>query len=297
MGVLGVAGSAASIEPPNAAQGPLFISEVMVDPLGNEPRDEWIELWNGGHVVSDEESLASSIAGNEGAFAFPAGMVIAAQSTLVVANSADSFWAAMGSACDAELRATDASVPDLSVDGRGTSQLNLANGGDELLLVGPSGDVVDAVSWGSGNVDGHAHIGPCDAGETFQRQFTVDVDPTSQQDQLQTVTSTSLRTGVPTPHTADVLTSTNSIGEGEGEGEVPVDGGEGEGEGERGVDTGEGEGEGEDSGDGGTSSGLSNVGRAAPPTAQSCAHAEAAPLSWMAAALVAARLFVRRRRR
>lgn len=134
--------------------GRLLVSEVLYDPTGSEPDAEWIELYNAGsaavdlsnYKVGDEETSG----GGEGMFAFPAGARLEAGRFLVIANRADTFYATYGFWPDFELVESSATVPNLvKYSAWSTGSLNLANAGDELLLLDAADKLLDAVSWGN----------------------------------------------------------------------------------------------------------------------------------------------------
>ena len=75
--------------------GRLVLSEVLYDPLAEEPSGEWIEVYNAGgnsldlslYRLGDAEFQGDS----EGMFAFPPGTLIASKQVVVVANQALAF--------------------------------------------------------------------------------------------------------------------------------------------------------------------------------------------------------------
>ncbi|MDX1524314.1 MAG: lamin tail domain-containing protein, partial [Anaerolineae bacterium] len=139
---------------PTPFAGGLLISEVLFDPLGSEPGEEWIELYNlsPGTItlehfkIGDEESLG----GSEGMYAFPAGASLPAGQLVVIANRTDAFEAIHGFKPDYEFNDSDPAVPDMvkHINWSGGS-VSLSNGGDDVLLLDFFDQVIDAVSWGS----------------------------------------------------------------------------------------------------------------------------------------------------
>jgi hypothetical protein len=131
----------------------LLISEVYYDPIGDEPDAEWIEIINvgtagslDGFKIGDEESMQ----GGEGMYAFPAAATIGTGQRMVIARRGDSFQDQYGWAPDFEFEDTLLEVPDLErYQVWATGSVSLSNSGDELLILGPTDLVIDAVSWGS----------------------------------------------------------------------------------------------------------------------------------------------------
>jgi hypothetical protein len=139
---------------PTPLPGYLLITEVLYDPAGTEPDGEWIELFNAGgtaidlsgYKIGDEETPGDS----EGMFIFPAGAELAPGDVLVVANRAVSFYKNHARLPDYELRESHPFIPDLqkyTAWSGGNVELN--NGGDEVVLLDAGDHQVDGVSWGS----------------------------------------------------------------------------------------------------------------------------------------------------
>ena len=137
---------------PTPFMGGLLISEVLYDPDGPESEAEWFEVQNttgapidiSGFKVGDEEIDG----GSEGMYVFPEGSVLAAGDAIVVANQAFQFEVDYGWKPDYELSDTDPEVPDLAkYTAWSGGSISLSNAGDELLLIDPFDNLVDAVSW------------------------------------------------------------------------------------------------------------------------------------------------------
>lgn len=132
-----------------------MLSEVVYDSTcSTDANCEWLEIYNAGdssidlseYKVGDEEVYS----GTEGMFRFPDGTIIAAGQVLVIANKAVDFQAVYGILPDFEIYGDDASVPNLvrySAWSSGSVQLH--NDGDEVLLLNPVDEIIDAVSWGT----------------------------------------------------------------------------------------------------------------------------------------------------
>ena len=137
------------------AQSQLRITEVHADARVDN-QGEWIELANptaapidlGFLRLGDEESLG----GREGMFVFPAGAIVAPGGAVLVAFSAAEFEAGWGFAPDFEWNrdSNGNAADDLARDATWSSgTIRLDNDGDEVLVVGCDGDVIDALYWGA----------------------------------------------------------------------------------------------------------------------------------------------------
>jgi hypothetical protein len=141
--------------PPTTALSPtLLISEVLYDPLGDEPDGEWIEIYNASastidlstYKVGDEEASG----GSEGMLQFPAGASMNPGQVIVVANKATAFFSAWGFNPDYEMVDSDGAVPDMSsYTAWSSGSITLSNSGDEVLILDGSDAIVDAMSYGN----------------------------------------------------------------------------------------------------------------------------------------------------
>ena len=133
----------------------LLISEVLYDPdQYPESNGEWFEIVNLGDQdinlscfqVGDEETTG----GREGMLRFPSGFILSPGGVMVVAFSAEYFYANYGFYPDFEYGSSLPDVPDMikNLD-YATGSLDLNNDGDEVLLLDVESMIVDAVSWGS----------------------------------------------------------------------------------------------------------------------------------------------------
>ncbi|MGQ9585262.1 MAG: lamin tail domain-containing protein [Anaerolineae bacterium] len=154
---------------------PLLISEVLYD--GAEPGegDEFVEIWNPlaeavdlfGYKVGDEEQRVpaqggpqvESLAG-EGMYAFPDGTVLEPGQVIVVARDAAIYFRRFGRWPDFQFVGNVPEVPHLPpYRAWSTGSWALDNSGDEVLLLGPADDLVDAVAFGKGDLGGLGLVG------------------------------------------------------------------------------------------------------------------------------------------
>ena len=139
---------------------PLLISEFLYDGLSPDSEgDEFVEIYNpltveadlSGYKIGDEEKRG----GNEGMYVFPAGARLASGQVVVVAKNGEAFRARFGFAPDYELALSGSDAPEIpnlvryTAWGRGS--WSLSNQGDEIILLGPQDEVVDAVAYGQGD--------------------------------------------------------------------------------------------------------------------------------------------------
>ncbi len=138
----------------------VLISEVLYDPFGADDA-EFVELVNPTAFTIDLSQFSLGDAVNVSDFEdvrrFPGGTLLLPGETLVVAFTATGFEAAFGVKPDFEIVGTDTAVPDLIDDpkwGDPAALLQLANGGDEVILRNASDQAVDVVTYGSGSFPG-----------------------------------------------------------------------------------------------------------------------------------------------
>ncbi|MBN1922991.1 MAG: lamin tail domain-containing protein [Anaerolineae bacterium] len=124
----------------------LLISEVYY--ATSDVNREWVEIYNptgfpidlSAHKIGD----AATPTDYEGMYVFPPGTIIQPQQVLVIAVSG-----ARTPEADLEM-VDDSTRPDmLRYIGWGEGGWNLANGGDQVILLGPNEQPVDVVLWGT----------------------------------------------------------------------------------------------------------------------------------------------------
>jgi cardiolipin synthase len=148
-----------------------LVTEVFINPPGDDAGKEWIELYNPGPAVS----LAGWTIGDainvgdygDGRYAFPAGAQLLRGQVIVVAACATNFAPTYGFNPTHEWTNCDPLVPDLVPVGSWAGfGLALGNAQDEVLLLKPDGALVDSVAWGG---EPRAGVIPflLDPGDTF----------------------------------------------------------------------------------------------------------------------------------
>ena len=184
----------------------LLISEVDYNPPGNEPENEWFEIFNpgpdpagiDGYKIGDEENNG----GSEGMLAFPSGAWIPARGVIVIANEASAFYTRFGFWPGYEIHDTVPDVPDMIpyTDWAGIS-VSLNNTGDELIILDQNDNPVDALSWGD---SAWAFIPPASGvpeGNSLERS-PADVDTDTADDWVDN--------DAPAPGVVSVLTTTQT---------------------------------------------------------------------------------------
>ena len=158
-------------EPPSPADH-LLVSEVY---YAVSKEREWVEIVNPTPAAIDLSVYKLGDAENreayEGMMRFPAGASIAPHGVRVVAASAAAFRQAYGRAPDFEFYPTDPAVPDmLPHPAWGTGGWQLANAGDQVLLLDGLDRPVDVVAFGSASFPGVvAHPGVSLSGHSLER--------------------------------------------------------------------------------------------------------------------------------
>jgi glycerophosphoryl diester phosphodiesterase len=164
------------------------ISEVLYRPaaIGDEgvfePADEWIEIYN---LESYPVDLSVYKIGDaamddtgEGMLMFPPGASIEPGQVVVIANQADRFYKRYGVTPDFEILNTDPLVPDMvKYTTWSSGSVNLANTGDEVLLLDAGETEVDIVSWGNSSYAFNPPVSCVEAGHSIERcPVNVDTD-------------------------------------------------------------------------------------------------------------------------
>ncbi len=163
---------------------PLLISEILYDAIGAEPAGEWVEIVNlsaatiplEGYMIGDEETPD----GTEGMMVFPAGGLIDANDVVVVANNAAEFLLNWSQAADFEMVNGDVAVPTLAkATTWATGIPMLGNSGDQVLLLDPSGTILDVVTYESAVYPGVIAALGAIADQSIARMGVVDTDDCS----------------------------------------------------------------------------------------------------------------------
>ncbi|MGQ9710656.1 MAG: phospholipase D-like domain-containing protein, partial [Anaerolineae bacterium] len=148
-----------------------LISEVFINPPGEDAGKEWIEIYNPGPTVSISgwtigDALNIGDYG-DGRYAFPAEAQLLRGQVIVVAACATPFASTYGFNPTYEGTNCDPLVPDLIPVGSWTGfGMALGNAQDEVLLLKPDGALVDSVAWGGEPRAGVVPF-PMDPGDTF----------------------------------------------------------------------------------------------------------------------------------
>jgi len=145
------------------ARAGLLISEVVYNEAGSDTTGEWIEIYNTGpdaidltnYKIGDEEVANPPLpAESGGMWQFPAGASIPAYGVQVIAVSGAKFISLYPSAPlpTYEVISTLPGVPDminyLTWSPTGTP-INMANAGDQVLLLDGTDTIIDMISWGN----------------------------------------------------------------------------------------------------------------------------------------------------
>lgn len=131
-----------------------LISEVVYDPVADEPGGEWIEIYNSDNTTLNLSQFkigdAEMPGDREGMLRFPAGSSLSPQEVVVVANQASAFEITFGFKPDYEMVESDPVIPNMiKYHAWAGYNLELTDNGDEVLLLDGDDQIVDMLSWGS----------------------------------------------------------------------------------------------------------------------------------------------------
>ncbi|MCJ7717611.1 MAG: lamin tail domain-containing protein [Anaerolineales bacterium] len=134
----------------------LLINEIMVNPAGEEPEGEWIEILNpeDGSMLLTGVKIGDAVhpGDPEGMLQFPDGEIIEPGELIVVAYQAVIFESIYGFKPNYEMSASDPEVNQL-VPYRSWAGglIRFNNSGDELVLLDGWDEVVDLLAYGNSN--------------------------------------------------------------------------------------------------------------------------------------------------
>ena len=159
----------------------VLISELMINPYGNDLESEWIEIYNptahpislGDLRIGDAMARSAGAASSdgEGMYHFPITATLPAGGVAVIAQNGLVFRHTYGRPADFEIGAYDPEVPDLRKDTFwSTGALNLGNDGDEVALLQSDDTIIEVVTWLEGSAENTTPFdGSISAGTTLQR--------------------------------------------------------------------------------------------------------------------------------
>ncbi len=194
--------------PTRASSPTLLISEVLYDPLGAEPDEEWIELYNS--ASSPIEMTDWTISDNMSTDVISPTVTIPVGGCLVIAASEDFYTSYPGFTGDIVFVA----------DGRIGN--GLSNSGDRLLLKDGEGTVIDQMSYGTDTTAFDPACPDVAAGYSLERS-PANVDTDTAEDWIEqespnpgsvtvpTPTATATPTNTPTPTSTSTPTPTPTI--------------------------------------------------------------------------------------
>lgn len=160
-------------------QGEVTAPVVVQRFLANDPGSasgEWYAVRNttGATIALDNYKLGNEATpdGAQGMFSFPAGASLAPGASFTVARAGAAYQAYFGAAPDAELPPdTLAGTPDMAMFAPWASgAVQLADAGDELLVLDPSNTILDVAVYGNGAYPGvNAYTPAPAAGDVLAR--------------------------------------------------------------------------------------------------------------------------------
>jgi hypothetical protein len=144
------------------ARAGLLISEYVANELGSDTTGEWIEIYNTGpdaidlsnYKIGDEEVVNPPLpAESGGMWQFPAGASIPAYGVQVIGVGSTRFSTLYGFDPTYEVLDNKPGVPNMinytTWSNNTNPAINMANGGDQILLLDGTDTIVDMVSWGN----------------------------------------------------------------------------------------------------------------------------------------------------
>ncbi len=141
----------------------LLIGKVFY--LGTPGVDEWVQIYNptaltvslGSYKIGDEETQGGGGFAVDGMWRFPPTAIVAPGQKINIAGTFAGFYNRFGTDPDFAFFDGIDGVNRLSPDLGWTAAVTftLANTGDEVLLLGPSDQLVDGVAWGTGSLPGN----------------------------------------------------------------------------------------------------------------------------------------------
>jgi hypothetical protein len=143
------------------AQAGLLITEYVANEAGSDTNGEWIEIYNTGpnaidltnYKIGDEEVQNPPSSESGGMWQFPAGASIPAYGIQIIGVGSTRFSALYGFDPTYEVLDNKPGVPNMinytAWSNNPSPAINLANAGDQLLLLDATDSIVDMVSWGN----------------------------------------------------------------------------------------------------------------------------------------------------
>ena len=172
---------------PATASGYLRIDEVAFKSADREfivlrnVSDEPLNL--NGWRVGDAERPGDG----EGMYALPGDAILASGARFVIARNGAAFRSAFGRAADAQFEESDDPAPVLErLPGLASGKWALNDGGDEVALLNPAGELADRVAYGNGDYAALDLAGPLHPSAGFSLQDTpVQMNVMAEEDQRQ----------------------------------------------------------------------------------------------------------------
>jgi hypothetical protein len=160
---------------PTPKPASILISEILYAPEYFGLSGEWIEVYNPGDFSLDLTNYKIGDAiypgSSEGMLSFPMGSTLGPGQVAVIANQARIFYQLYGFAANYEMEESDLNVPNLvKYTAWASGHIELANTGDDVLILDPRDLVVDAVSWGSSKFAFEPSVHTVATGHSLERK-------------------------------------------------------------------------------------------------------------------------------
>jgi len=165
----------------------LLLSEIMANPIGEEPEGEWIEIFN-----PEEEPMpltgvkvgdAAHPGDPEGMLVFPPGEVIEPGGLILIAHQAAEFEASYGFKPDYEVSASDPSVKKLiPYNAWSGGQIRFNNSGDEMVLLNGWDEIIDSLAYGNSDLESFQPPVPAAPEGSSLARYPMSIDTDSERD-------------------------------------------------------------------------------------------------------------------
>lgn len=152
----------------------LRLTEVFYNTPGEDGQEEWVELVSWETAVFDLSDIKlgdeEKAGGSEGMYRFPDGATIAPGQVIVVAQTAVGYATLTGTLPDYELADSHPDVPNMRRFPLWASgDVALGNSGDDVLLLDPRNQIIDAISYGDSTAMLAPAVGGVANGQSVER--------------------------------------------------------------------------------------------------------------------------------
>ena len=151
----------------------LLISQVY---YFGSAENEWVEIYNptkeaidlSNYKIGDEETKGQG----EGMYQFPDDLFLESDESLVIAQSAQKFYEKFNFLPNFEIKESNSAIDNLiKYSSWANGQMELADSGDEVIILNEQDELVDGLVWGDGNLPSHNSYKNAKQGSSLQRNL------------------------------------------------------------------------------------------------------------------------------